>query len=374
MKTKITILFVYHSLSVGGTEKELIAYISHLNRDNYDIHLALTRVSGELLQDLPPYAHVHHTKGDSITPNIQYLFNLYRTIQKIKPSIVVGFMQDCNFNILLLKLITNLKYKVIASEQIILSEWQNLQQTPLLKRVLVAFLYRHADVCVGQTEPILKDLADNFGVSNQNLYIIPNYVIPKIFRQYSKKQTLQTLQPYFLYVGRLAPEKNADLLLRAFYKIAQNHKGVRMVIVGPHEHTPYPGLCRSLGIGDRVKFVGYVSNVTPYYRSSTALIIPSSVEGRSRVMIEAMIAGCPVISSDFVGSNSYFTHMVDGLVFKNNSLTNLANQMNYALTHPNSMRVMAECAEQNIKKIYARKLFPAYQKSINTVMNRVNNS
>lgn len=371
---KKTVLFVYHSLAIGGTEKELLAYITHLDRKDYDVHLALTRIEGELLTMVPEYVQLHEVPGDSITPSVFHLFHLYKTIRKIQPDIVMGFMQDVSFNILFLRYFTNLRYKTIVAEQIVLSQWQILKQTPWLKRLLIAFLYKKADACFAQGESVRKDLENNFEIDPRKLYLIPNFISPA--RQFSRQEIRTKIRSknkatYFLYVGRLVPEKNIELLLSAFREVHQINNAVRLYILGPHTNSFYDDLCIKLGIQDAVAFVGYIANPWGYYRRARALVISSSVEGRSRVMIESMIAGCPVITADFVGHDIYIKHHVTGLIFEKKSASDLTRCLMYALKKPKRMQALAIQAKRFITGTYVRTDYRHYTNTLNAALTRI---
>jgi glycosyltransferase involved in cell wall biosynthesis len=58
-------------------------------------------------------------------------------------------------------------------------------------------------------------------------------------------------------------------------------------------------LTAKLGIGDKVRFLGYVpqEDMPPLYREATLFIFPSLYEGFGLPLLEAMASGCPVVSS-----------------------------------------------------------------------------
>lgn len=372
---KQRVLFVYHSLHIGGAEKEMLAYISCLDKTKYSVHLALTKIEGELLTDVPAGASLHNVMGDSFKPDIKYLYNLYKIITTIKPSIVVGFMQDISFNILLIRALSHNSYKVIISEQIVLSQWQKVKKTSWLKKMLISILYRQANAIAGQAAPILRDLKQNFGIEREKLFLVPNFITKRDFDAKSPLiQRSTNASPYFLYVGRLAPEKNIELLLRAFAITSAHGSRPELIIAGPFDNSYFQEICSTLGILRTVKFVGYVSDPQPYYRSAIALIIPSFVEGRSRVMIEAMLAHCPVICSDFVGHADYIRDNIDGMIFIQNSTKSLANKMQIALQRPKHLKRLARNAYQTIQKHFPNDYVPNYAKKVDQLFDTVLNA
>lgn len=103
--------------------------------------------------------------------------------------------------------------------------------------------------------------------------------------------------PRFLYVGRLAPEKNLDRLLSAFgrFRAVQSAAELRLVGDGP--------LRDRLGDREGVTFVGGLNQdqLASEYLAATALILPSLREPWGLVVNEALAYGCPVLVSDQCG-------------------------------------------------------------------------
>lgn len=99
-------------------------------------------------------------------------------------------------------------------------------------------------------------------------------------------------------VGRLSPEKNFSLLLRALGSLGRDYEHVRVVILGAGpEDALLRSLARSLGLADRVLFGGYAPNARQYFGLLDMLAIPSLTEGLPMTLLEAMAAGLPVIAT-----------------------------------------------------------------------------
>lgn len=365
---KRTVLFVYHALQVGGVEKELLAYIKHLSRAEYSLHLALTDISGEVLSELPPYVQIHNIRGNSVKPDVRYLVNLFFLIVRIRPHVVVGFMQDICFNILLVRTCSPIRFRVIISEHIVLSRWQQVLHTPWIKTRIVPMLYKQATIIAAHGESVFKDLATCFHIDESKIILIPNYIDPHRYR-YCKKgsSARQNNAPLFLYIGRFEPEKNIDFLLHAFQTAHKKLPTIRLLLIGVGRDKPYRQLAEMLGIEKSMEILPPSLFPERYYKSASALVIPSLVEGRSRVMIEAMLSGCPVISSDFTGHDRYISHNSTGLVFHLQSRSDLSNLIIYAARHPARMNILARNAYKYISKMYSG----AFEKRYTHMINRL---
>jgi lipopolysaccharide/colanic/teichoic acid biosynthesis glycosyltransferase/glycosyltransferase involved in cell wall biosynthesis len=105
-------------------------------------------------------------------------------------------------------------------------------------------------------------------------------------------------QPTLLFVGRLVPYKGVDVLLRALTGVPAS-----LVLVGDGPlRESLEALARDLGVQDRVRFLGRVSDAErlEWYRRADVFVLPSVTrqEAFGMVQIEAMLCGRPVVSTD----------------------------------------------------------------------------
>jgi glycosyltransferase involved in cell wall biosynthesis len=125
--------------------------------------------------------------------------------------------------------------------------------------------------------------------------------------------------PLLLYVGRLDRSKGLECLLEAFATVNQSAPGIRLVVVGQGKES-YAGSLRtkadSLGIGASVAFTGKVGRgeLCELYAASTALVLPSLMEGFGISLIEAMTAGKPCIATRVGAVPEVVQHRRTGLL------------------------------------------------------------
>lgn len=104
--------------------------------------------------------------------------------------------------------------------------------------------------------------------------------------------------PVIVTAGRLLPVKDHSALLRAF-ALLRTKRPARLVIFG---EGPLEGALRAealeLGIGEQVLMPGYVNNPAACYAVADLFVLSSRSEGFGNVLIEAMEAGVPVVSTD----------------------------------------------------------------------------
>jgi glycosyltransferase involved in cell wall biosynthesis len=146
-----------------------------------------------------------------------------------------------------------------------------------------------------------RDLLTGLGVPRQVVHILPNGVDTDRFSPGpSNRRREPGAERLFTYVGRLDPEKNVDVLLSAFH--ATRRPGTRMLVVGGGIERRR--LERRYG-DPSVTFTGVITDksaVIDIFRGSDAFFLPSSVEGLSLAMLEAMACGVTTVATD-VGSD-----------------------------------------------------------------------
>jgi N-acetylgalactosamine-N,N'-diacetylbacillosaminyl-diphospho-undecaprenol 4-alpha-N-acetylgalactosaminyltransferase len=101
----------------------------------------------------------------------------------------------------------------------------------------------------------------------------------------------------FTSIGRLEPQKNHKLLLRAFAKI--DNMNCRLTIIGKGRLLKQlKKTAAALNIRDRVFFAGFQSDVGLWLKKSDCLVLSSDYEGFGNAIVEALDSGVAVISTD----------------------------------------------------------------------------
>jgi 1,2-diacylglycerol 3-alpha-glucosyltransferase len=107
-----------------------------------------------------------------------------------------------------------------------------------------------------------------------------------------------------LFVGRLAPEKNLDFLLRAFARIVNARPQTRLLLVGqgPYKDT-LQKMTRKMDLGRQVIFTGSLPHTEiPHFAAAADLFVfPSLTDTQGLVLTEAMAAGTPVVAVEAPG-------------------------------------------------------------------------
>lgn len=135
--------------------------------------------------------------------------------------------------------------------------------------------------------------------------------------------------PMFLFLGRLDDEKRIPTMLRAVASLT-DYPNLRVELVGDgSERNRLKSLAVELGISDRVKFLGHISDedLPNAYERCTAFIMPSIAELQSIATMEAMASGRPVIGADAMALPHLVHDGDNGYLFPPDDVEALANRM-----------------------------------------------
>lgn len=149
--------------------------------------------------------------------------------------------------------------------------------------------------------------------------------------------------PIILGVGRLTEQKRFDLLIKAFALIKR--RDAQLIILGDGaDRGSLLKLIAELDLSDRVSLPGFVTDVAEQYRQADLFVLTSRYEGLPAVVLEAMAANCPVLSTDcFVAARQLFETAEGCAIIEKPDPAELARMIDERLggKRPTSLRSIA---------------------------------
>ena len=320
------ILFLIHSLTMGGAERVIatladywsghghdvvVATLAGKDRDFYSLSPKVKRVSLRLEKK-------SRTLTEGVANNFLRISRLRKFLLEEKPDIAIAAMTTANS---LLALAGQRAGAVLIG-----SEHTYPPMAPIhpLWRLMRKFNYGLLDAVVAPAEESAGWIRKNtwarraVAIPNPVVYPLPAHS-PKVMPDLSLLQ-----KKLVLAVGRLVPLKGFDVLLRAFAQL-KGFSDWKLVIAGSGpEELRLKDLAAALSLEDRTVFLGRVGNLHHWYEVSDVYVLSSRYEGFSNTLVEAMSYGLAIVSTDCkVGPREIVRHGVDGLLVPTDSTASL---------------------------------------------------
>lgn len=180
--------------------------------------------------------------------------------------------------------------------------------------------------------------------------------------------------PVVLYVGRLDYYKGVDVLLRAVPLVLKEIPEARFVLAGPDwgYRATLEQLAADLKIADKLIFAGALSRqeLVSAYTHASVFAFPSRYELFGIVLIEAMAAGLPVVTTDTSAMPFIVEHQKTGLLCRKDDFQDLSRQILRLLKDTQLAKALAESGRQEVGRRYSlaqqvQKLEGLYQSLLN---------
>jgi glycosyltransferase involved in cell wall biosynthesis len=160
------------------------------------------------------------------------------------------------------------------------------------------------------------------GVDESKVHVLPPAVDRERFSPGDRVDARRQLQmpasrPMLLWVGRMVPVKNVATLVDAAAALAREGRDFLLCLVGDGPLQPaLRAQAARLGLGDRVRFVGALSDAAlpDWYRAADVTVCPSLSEGTPNVLLESIACGTPFVASGVGGIPAIATPGLDTLV------------------------------------------------------------
>lgn len=199
-----------------------------------------------------------------------------------------------------------------------------------------------------------RDLLARIGVSPTHISVLPNAVDLAAYPAW--EQGAPGGPPRVLFIGQLVPRKGFDLLARAMPVIVRAVPEARFIFVS-HNRAGEPELRRLAeegGVADRMQLLGRVSEAEKLrlLREAAVVAAPSRYEGFGIPLIEALLAGAPVVTTDVMAGNEVIAHERTGLLTPYGDVAALADAIVRLLRDRELGRTLAAAGRAEVRERY----------------------
>jgi glycosyltransferase involved in cell wall biosynthesis len=211
--------------------------------------------------------------------------------------------------------------------------------------------YRDFDALVGNTQDI-RDWIVAQGWPAERAHYVPNFAEarPGGAARRAEHATPEGA-PLLLGMGRLHPSKAHDVSLRALKRLPD--AWLWIAGAGPEE-TALKALAAELGVAERVRFLGWVSDPGPLYRAADVCVFPSRYEPLGNVVIQAWAHGLPVVAAAATGPAALIRDGDDGLLVPVDDPETLADNLGGLLADRRLCEALAAAGRKRVEAEFSK--------------------
>ena len=164
--------------------------------------------------------------------------------------------------------------------------------------------------------------------------------------------------PQLIIVGRMQWFKGHYYALKSVASLVKLFPSLKLVVVGKgKDEVAIKKLAEDLQIYNSIEFVGFSNQVLDLMHASDVVIVPSFGETFGLVVLEAMLAGRPVVAFDVAALNEIIHHEQTGLLAKPRDVEDLSLKIRHLLDHPeDSQRLTKNAKEKTLQKFSFEKM------------------
>jgi glycosyltransferase involved in cell wall biosynthesis len=351
-----------------GVDNAIYNLISELSKQTgIDIYLISSQKNNDLFPELKNIS-IHDPFKRILKKTSTYSWYLFINYYLSKKNLDLDIIHNPDNS----SLFINLKNKKIVTIYDIMAFKFPKVSDPVTRfryRILLYKTLKSSDKIITISNHTKLDLMNYFKIPEDKIkviYLAANQTYKKLgkneINEILKKYDLNN--PFILYVGGLAPNKNIERLLESYNIIKNKEISQKLILTGVKRHNSTSALktIKKLNLQNDVIFTGYVpdEDLPGLYNAADLFVYPSFYEGFGLPPLEAMQCGTPVITSN----TSSLPEVVGdaGIMINPYDVDELANKMYEVLTNEKLRKEMSKkgleraklfswkkCAEEHLK-------------------------
>ncbi|WP_073338180.1 glycosyltransferase family 4 protein [Clostridium grantii] len=324
----------YPPMNVGGLANHVYYLSKNLAKRGIEVHVITSAYQNSLIEEIVMGVHVHRVfpiniESNDFVKNIMHLnfaiieraITLFDGIGKVDiihaHDWLVAYAAKTIKNAYTIPIITTIHATEQGRNNGIWTEEQ--KYISCTEEMLV----KESSKVIACSDYMREQINKLFLYSWQDIWVIPNGVESKKFDLKFDKNRFrinyaENEEKIIFYIGRHVYEKGIQVLIESAPQVLNSYQKVKFIIGGTGPMTEsLKNRVKELGLEARFIFTGYMDEITKLklFKVADVSVFPSFYEPFGIVALEAMAAGCPVITSDIGGFREIIKHDNNGLTF-----------------------------------------------------------
>ncbi|MEZ6063888.1 MAG: glycosyltransferase [Planctomycetaceae bacterium] len=343
----ISIVFVIPTLDQSGAERQLTLLATNLPKDEFRVHVIALNRGGYYAAELQR----HGISVDILQKRFRFdpltFMRLKHRLRQLQPDIVQSYLFAANAYVRM-PLVVPATSRVIVSERCV-DSWKSGWQLRIDR-----WLVNRTDAMTANSASVAAFYRDTVGVPEDRIHVIPNAVTHTADESAKRDLRTELGLPDDVrligFVGRLARQKCLKDLVWAFQLLHQIvDQKVALVLIGDGpERDAIAEFAVNMDCRDKLYLTGHRDDAAQLIADLDVFCLPSSFEGMSNSLMEAMACGVPVAVSDIPANLELVTDGETGLTFPLGNSPELAKVLKRLLTDAKLSQRLSGAAKKRI--------------------------
>jgi glycosyltransferase involved in cell wall biosynthesis len=347
-REKQKILFLIHEMTMGGAQRVISNLLNGLERELFDVHLALFKKKGVLLENIREDVTIHDLNASRV------IFGTHKLVELIfreRPDVVFTGITHVNLMVAIFMPLFRRRLKgtkFITREVNIPSirakyMKKSKRMDSFYKRRILRF-----DTVVAQSNFMKQDIMKSYALDESKVVVINNPLDRESIKRKLEEKHERLLPEGKLNIvatGMLRKQKGFEQLLEVMPLLDERF---HLNIVGEGgEREALELKIRELNIGERVTLLGLQKNPYIYMEEADIVVLSSLYEGFPNVILEANACGkfvvafrCPGVSEEIIMDN------VNGLLVEDKNIDAFASAIERYATVEHNREEIIETVER----------------------------
>jgi glycosyltransferase involved in cell wall biosynthesis len=297
------ICFLIPGLDAGGSENYLLRFINFLPVKDSITVLVRSEKTGDLWSEYENTGVNIGFQGVGFI-NLPKWFKLYRYFKKQQFDTVCDFNGNFAGIPMVLAHLAGVKNRIAfyrRSSNAFKPTWRNLKYNNLVNWLV----FKYATKILSNSQHAIDFFFPYIQKKDKRFKVIPNGIDSAMFQS---KETKEEARGFFHlptdrfivgHVGRYDPSKNHKTIFKVAQKIKQENQNINFLFAGKGtDSNDFLSQIRKFGIEDVCFCLGLQSNLALMYKTMDLFYFPSITEGQPNALIEALMSGLHVLTSD----------------------------------------------------------------------------
>jgi len=376
-KLPISILYLLHKFSFGGTERVVVNLLNNSSSSTNNFICSFYNYENDFLNELKHQQQNVFSLNKKEGNDLSIPFKIASFCKKQNIDIIHSLGWATYAEGLVAAKLYKKKIKFIYSYR-----GKTIEDTIRIpkRRILAQRFFSHfCDAILTNSEISRKEYAQEIGIHPEKIEVVYNGVDVDRFisnnnENIIKKRRAFGIQENDIVVGSVArfdPVKNLEGLVNAFSGLDRDkYARCKLLLVGDGPELPFVrNTAKDLGLTQKVIFTGMRRDIPECLSVMDIYVQPSKFEGVPNAALEAMAAGLPVIATNVGGVSEIVEDRMTGILVAVDDERSLTQSIEFLVQHPARRREMGSLGRKRATSLFSiDKMVSEYEKLYEQIM------